>query len=69
MKVDSEKYREYILSDIRAKYNKMLEDGGNTVWETENGASDFDGAGSLCHGWSSVPVYIYHRLGVAKSKI
>jgi len=69
MKVDIEKYREYILSDIRAKYNKMLEDGGNTVWETENGASDFDGAGSLCHGWSSVPVYIYHRLGVAKPKI
>jgi len=69
MKVDSEKYREYILSDIRSRYNKMLEGGGNTVWETENGASDFDGAGSLCHGWSAVPVYIYHRLGVAKPKI
>ena len=37
--------------------NKMLEGGGNTVWETENGASDFDGAGSLCHGWSSVPAH------------
>ena len=30
------------------------------MWETEKGAADFDFAGSLCHGWSALPVY-YHQ--------
>ena len=33
--------------------------GYNTVWETVLGAPDFDNAGSLCHGWSAMPVYYY----------
>ena len=36
----------------------MLDAGATTFWETELGATDFDGAGSLCHGWSAVPLYI-----------
>lgn len=28
------------------------------------GESDFDGAGSLCHGWSAMPVYYYNILKV-----
>lgn len=44
----------------------MLDAGCDTVWETAKGAEDFDGAGSLCHGWNAIPVYIYHRLGIAK---
>ena len=66
MSVDIDKYKDFILSDIRSSYQKMLDSGHNTVWETEKGASDFGGAGSMCHGWSAVPVYIYHRLGIAK---
>ena len=66
MDTDIDKYRDYILSDIRTNYKKMLDSGHNTVWETLKGASDFDGAGSLCHGWSAIPVYIYHRLGMVK---
>lgn len=66
MDTDIYKYRDYILSDIRSNYKKMLDSGHNTVWETLKGASDFDGAGSLCHGWSAIPVYIYHRLGMVK---
>ena len=40
----------------------MLKTGNNTVWETELGESDFSNAGSLCHGWSSIPIYYYNIL-------
>ena len=35
----------------------MLFAGTDTLWEVSAGAIGFDGAGSLCHAWSSVPVY------------
>ena len=62
LKVDRERYAPVILEDIRRIYAPMAEYGGTTVWETEAGASDFDNAGSLCHGWSAMPVYYYHIL-------
>ena len=65
---DSTKYSEFVLDEIRKNYKVMLESGSDTVWETKLGESDFDNAGSLCHGWSAVPVYIYHKLGIAKQK-
>ena len=60
IKTDLEKYRDFILDDIRKTYAPMIEVG--TVWETVVGASDFDNAGSLCHGWSSTPIYYYSLL-------
>ena len=54
--------RDYILSDISARYEKMLAAGATSFWETELGEKDFDDAGSLCHGWSAMPVYYYHTL-------
>ncbi len=57
----NEAYKEQILEEIRAAYLPML-DVGDTVWETALGAEDFDNAGSLCHGWSSIPIYYYHKL-------
>lgn len=60
--VDAEKYRGYILSDIANRYSRMLASGATTFWETEKGEADFDRAGSLCHGWSAMPVYYYHLL-------
>lgn len=62
LKVNRDKYRDYILNDIDTKYQKMLEAGATSFWETEEGESDFDRAGSLCHAWSSMPVYYYHLL-------
>jgi hypothetical protein len=59
------KYKSYVLEEIRANYKQMLDSGSDTVWETIIGADDFGGAGSLCHGWSAVPVYFYHKLSVA----
>ena len=58
---DKEKYHEWVLNEIRREYGKMIEQG-NTVWETIDGASAFDDAGSLCHGWSAIPVYYYTNL-------
>jgi hypothetical protein len=58
--VDTEKYKDFVLNDIRKIYTPMLKTG--TVWETVIGKDDFDGAGSLCHGWSSMPIYYFNIL-------
>ena len=55
-------YEEYLLEEIAQVWGYMLDCGATTFWETILGAADFDGAGSLCHGWSAVPVYVYHKL-------
>ena len=60
------KYKTFVLEDIERKYKPMLDAGATTFWETELGAKDFGGAGSLCHGWSAMPVYYYSVLGAAK---
>lgn len=65
MQTDAQKYKPYIIGEIRKSYGVMLAAGSDTVWETLDGASAFHNAGSLCHGWSAVPIYIYHRLGIA----
>ena len=59
--IDRDKYKDYILSDIDEKYKKMLDDDATSFWETELGADDIN-AGSLCHGWSAMPVYYYNIL-------
>lgn len=58
--VDREGFKDYIFSDIKRIYGKMLAEGATTVWETELGESDFNNAGSLCHGWSAMPIYYLH---------
>ena len=60
--VDREKYSPVILKDIETIYTPMIEFGSTTVWETELGESDFASAGSLCHGWSAMPIYYFHTL-------
>ncbi len=60
LSVDFDVYKQYILEDIRRVYKPMVEAGVGTVWETELGWTDFRGAGSLCDGWSALPVYYYH---------
>ncbi|MBQ7761834.1 MAG: family 78 glycoside hydrolase catalytic domain [Clostridia bacterium] len=63
LKIDPQ-YKDTILEEIRKTYTPMLKTG--TAWETAKGYEDFDGAGSLCHGWSAIPVYYYHKLGIVK---
>lgn len=52
----------FILKDIDENYYAMLSKGATTFWETAKGYADFGNAGSLCHGWSALPVYYYHKL-------
>lgn len=54
LKVD-ESYRESVIDEILRSYAPMLE-SGSTVWEVKEGAEAFDAAGSLCHGWSAIPI-------------
>ncbi len=59
---DREKYAPVILSEIDRDYGYMLDRGATSFWETIKGEADFHGAGSLCHGWSALPVYYYSIL-------
>ncbi len=61
LKTDKE-YKKYILNDIKERYGKMLNSGATSFWETEKGEADFDGAGSMCHGWSAIPIYYFNIL-------
>ncbi|NLB39212.1 MAG: hypothetical protein GX810_08210 [Clostridiales bacterium] len=51
----------HVISDIRTVWGRMLSQGATSFWETERGAWDFDNAGSLCHGWSAIPIYFYGK--------
>lgn len=62
LSLDKNTYKPFVLNDIKRAYKPMLDSGATSFWETEAGESDFDGAGSLCHGWSATPVYYYHVL-------
>lgn len=55
-------YQSWVLSDIARQWGAMAFSGATSVWETSLGAEDFHRAGSLCHGWSTVPVLTYFRV-------
>jgi hypothetical protein len=59
---DRARYSSIILDEIDSDYGAMLDAGATAFWETIKGAADFGGAGSLCHGWSALPVYYYNLL-------
>ncbi len=65
LKVGAEKYKDYILNDIRAKYKPMLDEGSSTVWEYGYKKTP---AGSRCHGWSALPVYYYEKFRDGENK-
>lgn len=56
------KYAKVVREDIFVKYKSMLDRGATTFWETIDGADGFGGSGSMCHGWSAIPVYYYNIL-------
>ena len=60
--VNKAKYAPIILAELDKDYLYMLRRGATTFWETIIGADDFGDAGSLCHGWSALPVYYYELL-------
>lgn len=59
---NTEKWKDCVLEEIRRDYGKMLSEGATSAWETIDGPKAFNGSGSLCHGWSAIPIYYYHKL-------
>lgn len=66
IKVSKTEYKSYIINDIDKCFGYMLDNGATTFWETMKGGADFNGTGSLCHGWSALPIYYYNLLGICK---
>ena len=58
-----EVYGKFVRQNIAEIWGDMLFQGATSFWETQRGAWDFDCAGSLCHGWSTIPIYIFHKYG------
>ena len=57
----STEYKSYILEDIKMRWGRMLFAGATSFWETEEGERAFSKAGSLCHGWSAIPIYFFEH--------
>lgn len=62
--VDMKKYAPVVLREIETRYGGMLFAGATSFWETDDGEADFNRAGSLSHGWSAIPVYVFDKLGI-----
>ena len=58
------------MKEIEDIWGGMIYKGATSFWETENGPLDFSLSGSMCHGWSTIPIYVYFRycLGVYPEK-
>jgi hypothetical protein len=63
---EPESYGQMVFDAIADDWGHMLYSGATSFWETKEGAEAFGQAGSLCHGWSAIPVYFYYAyiLGV-----
>lgn len=59
-------YTKAVFDEIADRWGAMLFQGATTFWEVDEGAPAFGRAGSLCHGWSAIPCYLYgaYALGV-----
>ncbi|MBE7066436.1 MAG: hypothetical protein E7385_02675 [Ruminococcaceae bacterium] len=68
--MQGERFAQYVIDEIADKWGNMLYQGATSFWETEKGSWDFDNAGSLCHGWSAVPLIVYYKyiLGVTPAE-
>ena len=62
LQTNPSRYTEWVLNDVDTTYSYMLEQGATSFWETIEGATAFENAGSLCHGWSAIPIIYYRRL-------
>jgi hypothetical protein len=62
LQVNEASYRAWVLEDIRKNYKPMVESGSTATWETADGAAAFENAGSLCHGWTALPIYYFRKL-------
>lgn len=54
--------RRLVEQMVRTKFGTMVTKGATSFWETPGGGDAFSYAGSLCHGWSNLPVYYCHAV-------
>jgi len=59
-----ETYSRWVFDHVADVWGDMLCRNATTFWETAKGAWDFSHAGSLCHGWSAVPLYLYYAYAI-----
>ncbi len=50
------------INEVCDIFGRMLYSGATSFWETDKGEADFDDAGSLCHGWSAVPCWLFDKV-------
>ncbi|MBR5279348.1 MAG: hypothetical protein IKU26_00060 [Clostridia bacterium] len=60
--VDREHYKKVVLDEIDKMFFAMIQENATSLWETANGAAEVDDSGSLCHGWSAIPLLYYNTL-------
>ncbi len=63
---DPDRYGKTVQDTMEQYWSEMVYAGATSFWETLRGGWDFDRAGSLCHGWSAIPIYFYgaFQLGI-----
>ncbi len=49
---------DFCISEVKNIFGALIKKGLTSYPETALCERDFDGAGSLCHGWSAVPCYV-----------
>ena len=59
--MEPERYFDTVHADIMETWGSMVLCGAGSFWETIDGGNAFSKAGSLCHGWSAVPVYFWKK--------
>mgnify|MGYP003304654893 CR=1 FL=1 len=59
--MEPERYYPEVNRDIMEIWGSMVMEGATSFWETIDGGFAFGRAGSLCHGWSAIPVYFWHK--------
>ncbi|MBR7040261.1 MAG: family 78 glycoside hydrolase catalytic domain [Clostridia bacterium] len=66
--MEPEKYYTCVEKHIMSVWGSMILEGATSFWETIEGGDAFSKAGSLCHGWSAVPVYFWHKYAAYRPK-
>lgn len=62
--LQDESYTQRVFDEVADRWGAMLFAGATTFWEVDEGVQAFGRAGSLCHGWSAIPMYLYGAYGL-----
>jgi len=57
---EPETYGVQVFDEIADQWSYMLYNNATSFWETINAMDIFRQGWSFCHGWSAIPVYLYH---------